>query len=418
LIRGGILYFLKAVSAKGTRMLPREIETEHDPEWSRFDLPPRQLGPLRFIGLVPMLFAVGFAWMPGKQLVQSAAELIAGSGSGFNWFLVVFLSVFVIAALMPFGFGLFLLAGRTRVLVKKDRIVTTEIAGPFRWSRHWKFADMDHLEISGATMADGQRPGVLGSLCGVTVILKNGQKTPVVAGYPRTWLQPLVAEITSLMQRRGKAIPVEEIETLPDPENKNIVTERRVEKPAGSAIELSATGWSAEFTVPARGLAKGSYGLFGVGIGWCVLIGAILVFILAGHHKPDIAILWLSFFWLAGGVMVLTGIHLGTRRWTLRADHAQLHVTLKSALRAREWKWAAGEIADIRVGDSGTKVNERMLEQLQIFPRSGARKTGLLTDRTHEELAWIATTLRGTLRVQSSESPEAPPRIDPSRRQS
>ena len=125
---------------------------------------------------------------------------------------------------------------------------------------------------------------------------------------------------------------------------------------------------------------------------------------------------FMAVFWAFGIGMLLLGIHLGTRRWTLRADHSQLHVTLKSALRSREWRWAAGEIADIRIGDSGTKVNERMLEQLQIHRRDGGRKTGLLTDRSHEELAWIATTLRGMLRVQTGESPEAPPRIDPSRR--
>ena len=37
----------------------------------------RQIGPLRFIGLVPMLFALGFVWMPGKQLLRSLAEIIA-----------------------------------------------------------------------------------------------------------------------------------------------------------------------------------------------------------------------------------------------------------------------------------------------------------------------------------------------------
>ncbi|MEY4386259.1 MAG: hypothetical protein RLY20_1542 [Verrucomicrobiota bacterium] len=396
-------------------MLPREIVTEHDPEWSRFDLPPRQLGPLRFIGLVPMLFAVGFAWMPGKQLVHSVTEIIAGSGSGFNWFLVVFLSVFVVAALMPFGFGLFLFAGRTRVVVKKDRIVTTEIAGPFRWSRRWKFAEMDHLEISGATLADGQAQGFIGALCGVTVILKNGRKTPVVAGYPRAWLQPLVAEITSLMQRRGKAVPVEEISALPDREDKTITTEQRAEKPAGSAIELSSTDWSAEFTVPSRGLFKESCGLVGFGAVWCIFVGVIGWFVFGKEGLNEGAIFLLLFFAI-GFVMLLTGIHLGTRRWTLRANHAQLHVTLKSALRSREWKWAAGEIADIRVGDSGTKVNERMLEQLQVMTHQGKSKTGLLTGRTHDELAWVATTLRGALGAPAGESPEAPPRIDRSNR--
>ena len=60
-----------------------------------------------------------------------------------RWGIVVFLSVFVIAAMMPFGFQLFILAGRTRVTVGKDRIVTTEIAGPVRWSRKFPFNQID-----------------------------------------------------------------------------------------------------------------------------------------------------------------------------------------------------------------------------------------------------------------------------------
>ena len=398
-------------------MLPREIRTEYGPEMSRFDLPMRPIGALRFIGLVPMIFTIGFAWMPGGQMLRSLRQIISGSGSGFEWFMVVFLSVFVIAAMMPFGLGLFILIGRTRVVVGKDRIVTTEIAGPVRWSRRWKFEEMERMEIGGATTADGKTPGFIGALCGVTVILKNGRKTPVVVGYPRDMLQPLVAEISSLIQRRGKTVPVAESPPLPAIESQAITTEQRMEKPAGSAIEFSATSWGAEFMVPSRGLFKESYGLVGFGAVWCVMVGVIGSFVF-GKQGLGEGLLVIPIFFAIGFGMLLIGIHLGTRRWTLRADHSQLQVTLKSALRTREWHWAAGDVAEVRVGDSGTRVNERTLEQLQIHPRSGARKTGLLTGRTHEELAWVATTLREALRVQVSNLTDAPPRIDPARRQS
>jgi uncharacterized membrane protein len=402
-------------------MLPSEIATEHDPEKSRFDLPTRQIGALRFIGLVPMLFAIGFIWMPGKQMLRSLAEVIAGNGSGFNWFFVVFLSVFVIAGMIPFGFGLFILAGRTRVTVSKDRLVMTELAGPIRWSRRVKLEQLERLEIGGASrVSEGGQSPFGNALCGIVAILRDGKKTPVAIGYPRDMLQPLVGEISSLMRRHGKSVPVAEA-TLTPREEQPVTTEQRAEKPAGSAIEYSATGWGAEFKVPSRGLFKESYGLLIFGVFWCAIVGAITAAGLFGKGSQG-GLLgmfgFLSIFWAVGIGMLLIGIHLGTRRWTLRADHSQLHVTLKSALRAREWRWAAGEIADIRIGDSGTKINERMLEQLQVIPRSGARKTGLLTDRTHEELAWIATGLRQTLRTQLAEANEAPPRIDASRRRS
>lgn len=397
-------------------MLPREIETEHEPEWSRFDLPMRNLGPLRFIGLVPMLFALGFVWMPGKQLLRSLAEIIAGNGSGFSWFFVVFLSVFVIAGMMPFGFGLFILAGRTRVVVKKDRLVMTELAGPIRWSRKVMFEQVERLEIGGAATKDERTPKVFSALCGIVAILKDGKKLPIAIGYPRDLLQPLVGEISSLMQRHGKLVPVAEAAPLPD-RAQPVNTEPRMEKPAGSAIEYSATGWSAEFKVPASGLFKGSYGLVGFGSVWCVMVGIIgsLVF---GKQGLSAGLLILPIFFAIGIGMLLIGIHLGTRRWTLRADHSQLQVTLKSALRSREWRWAATEIEDICAGDSGTEVNNVPLQQLQVWAHPGRKKTGLLTGRSHEELAWIATVLRHTLGAKPADANEAPPRIDASRRQS
>lgn len=396
-------------------MLPREIQSERGPEKSRFDLPTRSLGPIRLIGLVPMVFAVFFAWMPGGQMLRTIRELLAGNGSAFEWGIVVFLSVFVIAAMMPFGFGLFILAGRTRVTVLKDKIVTTEIAGPVRWSRKFRFNQIDRFEIGGAESSPASTPGPFRAMCGLTVYLKNGRKTPIAAGYPRDWLQPLGAEIRGLMERRGAAVAVQETHPVETDDRQSVRTEARLEKPAGSMIELSSKGWSAELKVPAGGLFKGSYGLVGFGMVWCIFVGVIGSFVFGkGGQSGGLGVLTL--FFSIGAVMLLLGIHLGTRRWTLKADHSQLQVSLKSALHSHEWKWMANEIEDVRVGDSGTKVNERTLEQLQIIRRSGSSKTGLLTGRTHEELAWLATTLRGALRAPASESTEAPPRIDPARR--
>ena len=398
-------------------MLPREIRTEHGPEMSCFDLPVRPIGALRFIGLVPMIFAIGFAWMPGGQMLRSLRQIISGSGAGLEWFMVVFLSVFVIAAMLPFGLGLFMLAGRTRVTVGKNRIVVTDIAGPVRWSRKWKFERIERLEIGGAKSSDGYGTSPLGSMCGIVAVFKDGKKTPLAVGYPRAWLQPLVEEISGLMQRRGAKVTVQEAAPMTADDSVPIETAPRREKPTGSMIELSTLGGGVELKVPSRGLFKESYGLVGFGAVWCVMVGVIGSFVFGKQGLGEGLFIIPLFFAIGFGILLL-GIHLGTRRWTLRADHSQLQVTLKSALRSREWRWAAGEIGDIRIGDSGTRVNERMLEQLQIHPRSGARKTGLLTDRTHEELTWIATTLREALRAQISSPTDAPPRIDHARRQS
>lgn len=398
-------------------MLPPEIHTENSPDYSRFDLPVRPIGPIRFLGLVPMLFAVGFAWMPASQMLRMLREVLSEKGSGFEWIFIGFLSLFVFAALMPFGFGLLLLAGRTRITLKKDRMILTELAGPVRWSRKVKYEQIERLEIGGAQASDGRSPALLNAMCGIVAIVKSGKKTPVAVGYPRELLEPLVAEISNTLRFRGAAVPVQESAPLPDC-NPAIPTERRTEKPADSTIELTDSGWGVELKVPSRGLWKESYGLLAIGLIWCLITGAVTIgsVLKNGFSGGTMGALgFLLIFWTLGIGMLVLGIHLGTRRWSLRADRSRLEVKLKSALRSREWRWAASEIAEVRVGDSGTKVNDQTLEQLQIMTHD-SRKTGMMTGRSREELAWVATTLQGALGVQTAAVTDAPPRIDPSRK--
>lgn len=397
-------------------MLPREIQAEHDQDQSRFNLPTRPIGWMRLAGLVPMGFAVLFAWMPAQQILHFLGKLVSGNGHGIEWFVVAFLSIFVVVAFMPFSFGLFILTGRTRLVVRQDRIVVTELAGPIRKSRKVMLNQIERLEVGGPK-AEGN-PGLFSSLCGITAILKDGKKKPLAVGYPREWLQPLAEEIRSAMQYRGATVAVEEAKLTSLAEGQPVETEQRLEKPADSLIEASASGWGVELKVPSRGLFKESYGLLVFGIFWCAIVGVVTAAGLFGKNSSGgmlAGIGFLAAFWAIGLGMLLFGIHLGSRRWTLQADRSQLQVKLKSALRSREWHWAADEIEDVRLGDSGTKVNDRALEQLQIHTRA-CKKTGLLTGRNHDELAWVATTLRGALGVQTGESTEAPPRIDPSQR--
>jgi hypothetical protein len=225
-------------------------------------------------------------------------------------------------------------------------------------------------------------------------------------------------DLTSNLKWRGDVVPVAEV--APTLGGAPILTEERTERPAASNIQVEDTSWSVVVAVPSRGLWKESYGLLGFGIFWCVVVGVISCAFLAGHNQGGFqlsAVPFLGLFWLIGLGLVVMGIHLGTRRWRLKADRSQLQIQIKSALRSRAWQWPAGDIADVRVGDSGTRVNERVIEQLQVIARSGRAKTGLLSGRSHEELAWLATLLRRRLGLGSPAEDAAPPRIDASRRQ-
>lgn len=392
-------------------MLPREIHVQNWPDRTRYDLPVRPIGALRWIGLAPMAFAVLFAWAPARAILSSLLRMGEGQGSGFGWFFVLFLSVFVLAALLPFALGLCVLIGRARLIVLPDRFIATELAGPLRWSRIIRFHQIERLEFGPGEKTASQAPGILRGIAGITAIMKSGKKAPLVIGYPHDWLEPLLNELTNTLQLHGTVVPVKEARL--ESSEAHVTTEVRTEKPPDSNIELANPGWSVSLQVPSRGLWKESYGLLAFGIFWCLIVGVISTgFLIGSEHSGHrfMAAAFLGVFWIVGLALLGTGLHLGTRRWTLQADRSQLRVELKSLLRSRQWHWAGSDVEDVRVGDSGTRVNERMVEQLQVLSRTGRSKTGLLSGRTHEELAWVATTLRGVLGTRDAGENVAPPR--------
>jgi hypothetical protein len=61
--------------------------------------------------------------------------------------------------------------------------------------------------------------------------------------------------------------------------------------------------------------------------------------------------------------------------------------------------WVLDAIQDIRVGPSGTEINNRPVMELQILPVAG-KKIGLLWNRPREEQDWVAYLLRNA--VESS----------------
>jgi hypothetical protein len=344
----------------------------------------------------------------------------------FRWFFVAFLSVFVLAALVPFKLGLFILAGRTRLTVGKDRLTITQIAGPVRWFRRVRFTDIERFEITTRlTPTDGRPAHPLAHPGALVAILPNRKKSALVlVGYPGDWLEAIAGELAGLIKLHGGNVTVGKVEkslgddaapSAAEPEeDEEEDTAQLLDKPPGSLATLTETASGFEATLPSRGLLKDSAGLIQVGIFWCLILGVITGLVLSGAHggtahgfltligsklEPFLFILG---FWAIGIVVLLGGIHLGTRRWSIEADQQRLRVTVRSALRSREWTWAASEIHNIQAGDSNVSVNDRPLAELQVSSSSG-KKTGLLRGRDRDELDWLAARLRRALQVCNSD---------------
>jgi hypothetical protein len=392
-------------------MLPREIESENWPERATFKFPPRPIGALRYIGLVPIGFAVLFAWMPGKMAWRSLSHLFQGQINPGDLIFGLFPLLFVLAALMPFSIGLFILMGRTRLVVTRDRLVATELAGPFRWSRRLKVADIERLEVAFGMRAKPDAtppPASLTKLGGMAAALKNGKHRILLLGYPRDWVEAMADELSSRMRLQGRSVQVERKEVLSAVSGNAAPAEVQVvAQPANSNARLVESASGLEVTVPSRGLRRESGGLFFFAIVWClfmtVFTGAMFLGNSSGGDLGRMGgTLFILGFWAIGIGMLLLSIHLGTRRWTLSVRGNELSVELRSRLRIRSWQWTASELRDIAVGNSGVEVNDRPLKEVQIHPRSG-KKAGLLRGRPEDELAWIASILRRSMRLSSPE---------------
>src|SRR5947209_8491780 len=118
--------------------LPAEVEVIDLPDGIRYRLPPRDLGPRRFLGLPVIafgLFGCAFVsfWLWGVILS------LPWGGNGFDIVGVVFLLFGFLVGLGPLSMvavGLFILAGRSEIELRGGTLRAIERCGPIRWS--WK----------------------------------------------------------------------------------------------------------------------------------------------------------------------------------------------------------------------------------------------------------------------------------------
>jgi hypothetical protein len=383
-------------------MIPREIQTEHWPDRTTYNFPVRPIGPLRFFGLLPMIFAVFWAWMPGQMALSSLRHALQSGGA--EWFVAAFTTFFVLTALVPFCLGLFVLAGRTRLVVDRERLIVTEIAGPVRYFRKVRFADIARLEVARRSqMPEGASPFVnsLAQLGGLAAILKNGKKRQLLVAYPRDWIESVTEELSGLMGQQGAVPDITHVDRLSRPEAA-VQTDELAPKPGDTRVVLEPRSNGIFLVIPPLGLWKGSKGFFGFAIFWClfmtVFTGAC-VFGNSKHQHGDPG-MWMFVigFWMIGLCMLAIAIHFGIRRATITAGGDGLRFEQKGLFGTKNREWRRGEIASLRMGPSGMEVNHVPVMELQVYS-IGKKKAGFLGGRPDAELRWLACELRRALDI-------------------
>jgi hypothetical protein len=185
---------------------------------------------------------------------------------------------------------------------------------------------------------------------------------------------------------------------------------RAVVQPTGSPIEIRRFDDGFSAIVPPAGLWRGSGGLFGFSLLWN---GSLLVFtvavagvILSGNPPQDGPVwafpLAAGLFWTIGIGTLLGSIQMGRRHAALAVAGGTLMVMQTGIFGKKQGEWPLSEVASIRVGPTGIRVNGVPVLELQIHDRGGKKLT-LLAGRKADELEWLAEELRIVARTQQWE---------------
>ena len=390
-----------------------EVRREYAGLDARFELPIRPLGWARVIGLALVGFGVFFAWSPALGVWQTVRALLDGTPEETDTLLGLFQVPFLLAGGIPLVLGLLVLFGRCRVEWKDGRLRSTEILGPFWWTRRMPRQPLQRLGVMAAPSGnDDDRPRGLGRLAGLFAEFEDGPRRIVALGYPKEWLLTLARELETLAGARGFAgapVKVALVEQWsPDEEDGADLTDQ----PPGSRVRLEEWSSGVRLTVPAAGLWRGSRGLFFFALVWCGFMAVFTVgAAIAGFEwdgKPWMPILFIAAFWASGLGLLAVAVHMGRRTAVIAIEDGRLLVETRGLFGVKRQEWNPGELSAVRADAGGLEVNERPVLELQIHP-VGGKKWGLLGGRDEDELRWMATCLRRALKLPAhSPHPEGP----------
>jgi len=394
--------------------LPSDIRVEAIRDDVSYALPVRPLGPLRWLGWFPVGFALFFLWMPVSRLIRLLNQILNGSPDAGDWFGGLFTIPFLVGGLIPFALGLFILFGRCRVEWRQKRLSILDHAGPFRWRRRLPKGRIRKFTVKSGGAKVNDKPvttGPLAELGALFVEFEEGKPRIVALGYPRDWLQALAEDLSARVGATAytlapPAVEFADLMTESQPQFADVTN-----KPADSLVKVEPRPNGFVLVVPPAGLRKGSKGLFGFGIIWCLFMSVFTGFLVfasgknSGGGTPLAPWAFIVLFWLIGLGMLAGAINMARRRAMLLVENDRLSVAQVGIFGAKKWDWNRASISTIRADASGMEVNGVPVIELQIHP-VGGKKAGFFGGRDEQELRWMATELRHALRLQVNERPD------------
>jgi hypothetical protein len=374
---------------------PPEIAvTERDDDDITFAFPPRQIGALRLIGLIPLGFSVailafivkvGIGNLPRNR--PMAAE---------DWFMVGLGVAIGSSAYFPIWLGLSILGGRSEVTIRGGSLRTTERVG-FLWrTKRWPLKQIERVEIVGLSPTTVPKEGTLLSrLDALAGVLPLGKRFMIVPGYSRRLLTPVAAEIARRCNLKFTDRPPVEVKMVAQTSPVDRWNPKSPPRPAGSQAEVDEYPEGVTITLPPVGYVSVGGAMLLAGV---LVVGLMAWLIAVTEIVPGPVRTIFAFVGFLGLLAAIHGLRLARRRVVIAVVGSRLLILQTGLLRSKERQWEASDLSAIRVDKSGIEVNEEPVPELQIIP-SGGSKVGLLAGRDPAQITWIAAELRRRLGV-------------------
>lgn len=423
--------------------LPPEFRIVERPRGVSFILPARNLGKLRWLGLIAWVFAaiiLSFVLAGLSMVAQFVGVFLNYPIPWYTTCLITLLLgllwfIFKRSTSSP-SFGLLLIGlgmiheCHSEIRIDGDYLYDLEHAGPFSATMvRRKRAGIKLFRITSAGMdSPSDKPTIGTRFFSIQALPSPDSKQKDFApGYPRALL---LAVAEALHQRLGLASseavlqagavvnrdqgPRVEAEPLQPILAATLTLEDLTDlpQPPSSKIQWVDSAGTSTFMIPAAGFNGNVRNMLYIGI---VVALFSLVFMggsVWGTGRESVLftipfiVVGLLFLGL-GVALLLYSVQLSRQRTVLVAEPNSLIITQTGPLKKSEQVIARTQIAAITSADSGTSINNQPLRQLQIR-LTNRENRGFLTGRPEPELSWLASKLRQKLRIGKTTVPNSP----------
>jgi hypothetical protein len=438
------------------------IESEPTATGERFVLPERNVPHRRGIGLA----------------ITGGASFIAllGTGFGVTWILMAFPTTrggppsplgYAVAAigLVPIvlslavgwkfaRLGLLIAFGRAEVRVERGTIIATDRFGPVAWTRRIARSEIERFEIRSKLTDERGGPDstTANGPWRDTLVLVARRAQPEGRGRrrerPRKQTVPIAigfeqAVLADLADRLGEASPADAARYRPDgPAAKPavfVIDDGDEESlavsppPDGAEIDHEPTADGLTVTFRPRGW-RGTKGIATFAVIWIgflvIWTGGASVAAISSIVQGTFSPMMLAFplfsipFWAVGVFLIQDARSRAMRKTILDVIGDTLLISEERLRGVRTLSLEAHGIREIKLGPSGTEVNDRPLNELQIHLvgrldaddrrgcpgaiRNGATVIGMLQERDDDAIRWTAAVLRKALLADDARARPGP----------